>query len=199
MTVTALLLIAAAAAVAAVHPTGPSEPRDRGASQQRAGGTADGAAVPVSAALSFDGVVLERHVVGVTVAYPRVRVSGTRGRSAAEVELTTFNCLSDQAPPDPAAAGCTRSVTEYAELSEPELSVRSDRDGLRVSGAFATWRRPNGSPPVATGRVYELTISAAPRDGRGCAGREPATGLLELGEERARVRDDGTSEISYRG
>jgi hypothetical protein len=153
----------------------------------------------VSVRLSFGGVVLERHPVGVTVAYPRVQATATGDRAAAEVELATFNCLSSEAPEDPVAAGCTRSVTEHAELSTPELEVVAAGTELRFSGRFATFRRPNGSPPVATGRVYELTVRAAPRDGRAGVGREPATGLLHLGDDRVGTSDDEPNTITYGG
>ncbi|WP_324278612.1 hypothetical protein [Blastococcus brunescens] len=126
-----------------------------------------------------------------------MRLSSADGRATAEVELATFNCLRDTAPPDPASAGCSRSVTEYAELSTPELGMRTDGDTLRLAGAFPTERRPNGSSSVATGRVYELAVTAAPRDGRADDGREAATGWFEIGGERVPVRDDGSSALGY--
>ncbi len=199
MAVTALLLIGAAAAVA----TGRTGDRTDAAPQQsrREPGRSPEPPPPreVTARLAFDGIVLERHAVGVTVTYPRVRVTAEDPAATAEVELPTFNCLRAQAPEDPEAAGCTRSVTEYAELSSPGLTVRTDRPGLRISGSFATTRRPNGSPPVPTGRVYELVVTASPRDGSAGEGREPATGLLELGGERVSISDEGPNQISYGG
>jgi hypothetical protein len=171
MAATALLLIGAAAAVATARSTDPADP---GREQRTTEAARPG---DVSARLTFEGVVLERHAVGVTVAYPRVLVTTTTDRATAEVELMTFNCLRAEAPDDPAVAGCTRAVPEHAELSTPGLRLTADGAGLRVSGRFATVRRPNGSTPVPTGRVYDLTMTAAPADGRPGTGREPATGL----------------------
>jgi hypothetical protein len=202
MAVTALVLIGAVAAVATARTTDPADARGdarteaRGTQQRTTEAPRPGA---VSARLTFGGVVLERHAVGVTVAYPRVQVTTDRDRAVAEAELATFNCLRDEAPEDPVAAGCTRSVPEHAELSAPELRVESDGGGLWFSGRFATVRRPNGSPPVPTGRVYELTVRVVPRDGRAGEGQEPATGLLELGEDRVGTSDEGPNEITYGG
>jgi hypothetical protein len=196
MAVAALLLIGAAAAVAAARTTGPSDaPRSAGDPGGATAGTADPG--PVSARLAFQGVVLERHAVGVTVAYPRVLLATGTDGAVAEVELPTFNCLLAEAPEDPVAAGCTRSVAEHAELSAPELTVAADDGVLRFSGLFPTNRRPNGSPPVPTGRAYELSVQAAPADGRAGEGREPATGLLRIGEDRVGTSDEGPNEIRY--
>lgn len=198
MAVTALLLIGAGAAVAATRTTDPAVERPHA---QGAPGPTTQAPRPdaVSARLAFGGVVLERHPVGVTVAYPRVQASVAGGRAAAEVELATFNCLSGEAPEDPVAAGCTRSVIEHAELSTPELEVAADGAGLRLAGRFATARRPNGSPPVATGRVYELVVRVAPRDGRAGEGEEPAAGLLQLGDARVATDDGEPNALTYGG
>jgi hypothetical protein len=188
----ALLLIGAAAAVATARASHPGS-----GGEQRA--TDAPPPAEVSARLTFGGIVLERHAVGVTVAYPRVLVTSRTDRSTAEVELGTFNCLRAQAPEDPAAAGCTRAATEYAELSTPELRVVPDGAALRISGRFATVLRPNGSPSVPTGRAYDLTVTSAPADGRPGEGPEPATGLLLVGDDRVGTGDDGTSEIAYGG
>jgi hypothetical protein len=117
------------------------------------------AAQPQTARLSFGGVVLEQRAVGVTVTYPDVTVRvGPGPRSAvAHVRLPTFNCLADAPPADPAAAGCVRSLEEFADLATPQLAVVRENNGsLRLSGRFATYTRPNGSPPEYTGRVYAL-------------------------------------------
>src|SRR3954454_24385324 len=195
---TALLLIGAAAAVAAVPAAeGPAD-------SARATGSRDRPTTEaprpddVSARLTFGGVVLERHAAGVTVAYPEVQVT-TGARATAEIELLSFNCLLAEAPDDPMAAGCIRWVPEHAELSAPELAVESDAAGMRVSGRFATVRRPNGSAPVPTGRVYELTVSAAPTDDRAGRGPEPATGFLQIGDDRVGTSDEGPNDITYGG
>jgi hypothetical protein len=196
MAVAALLLIAAAAAVATGRDRDPGSDAARATREPSSTGTTPG---PVAADLVFGSVVLDRHVVGVTVAVPRVRLTAADGRAAAEVELATFNCLRDEAPSDPAAAGCVRSVTEHAELSGPDLDLWFDGAAVRVAGDAATHRRRNGAPPVATGRVYELSLVAAPRDGSARDGRQPATGVLEIGDVRVRTRDDGASTITYGG
>jgi hypothetical protein len=176
MAVVALLLLGAAAAVAATsreagrHPTSPA--------------STSAAPAGLAARLTFGGVVLEPRAVGVTATYPMIEISADGDRTRARVELPTFNCLTGDAPADPVAAGCTRSVTEYAELSSPGLAVVTDRDGFRVTGRFATEVRPNGSPPAATGRVYALRITVTPSDGVADGGWRPARGVLELGPGR---------------
>jgi hypothetical protein len=206
MAVTALVLIGAAAAVATAGTADPAADRSRAqdAARDDARGehpwtTEAARSGTASARLTFEGIVLERHAVGVTVAYPRVRVSADGDRATAEVELPTFNCLRGDAPEDPVSAGCTRSVTEHAELSTPELEVAADGAGIRLSGRFASVRRPNGSPPVATGRVYELVVRASPRDGRAGEGEEPATGLLQLGDDRVATDDGEPNALTYGG
>jgi len=193
MAVTAVVLVGVVAAVAAAGTD------DRGRGSRTAGERPATEPGDVSAELTFDGIVLERHAVGVTVAYPQVLVTVRDGRATAEVEFVPFNCLRDSAPDDPVAAGCTRTAPEHAMLAEPELRVRGEGEGLRVSGAFPTVRRRNGSAPEATGRIYELAVAVAPRDGTADAGRQPATGELALGDERVRTRSDGSSTITYGG
>jgi hypothetical protein len=180
MSLTALLVVGLVLAVAAT-----------GRPDGRHGQRAPRAAAPhaVAARLSFGGVVLEPRAVGVTATYPTVEVSGTGARARARVELPTFNCLSAAAPVDPVAAGCSPSVTEYAELHSPDLVVTPDGDGFRVTGRFATEVRPNGSAPVPTGRVYELRITVAPAHGAAPHGWRPADGVLELGSGRAETVD----------
>jgi hypothetical protein len=161
------------------------EPGDPGAGRLAA------ASVPIGAdgalaRLAFEGLVLERRAVGVTVAYPGVSVTAAEvpgGPALAHVRLPVWNCLTDTAPDDPVAAGCRRLPTEYADLATPALTVTGDGDGLRLSGRFATYVRPGGSPPAWTGRVYPFTAHVAPH-GRG------ATGTLHLGTERAAAVDD---------
>ena len=98
----------------------------------------------------------------------------------AHLRLPTFNCLSASAPEDPVAAGCVASVTEYADLPAPALTVTGDDGTVRLAGRFPTYLRPNGSPPVWTGRVYEIRRARRPggrRAGRGLGarrGRDPA-------------------------
>ena len=171
------------------------QPGDPGAGRLAA------ASVPVGdegarARLSFEGLVLERKAVGVTVAYPSVSVTAAElpgGPALAHVVLPLWNCLTDTAPEDPETAGCRRLPTEYAELPGPALTVTDDGEGLRISGRFATYLRPNGSAPEWTGRVYPLAVHVRP-DG------EAATGTLHLGSERAEsVVDPRLSELRLGG
>jgi hypothetical protein len=140
----------------------------------------------VRADLTFTGIVLERRAVGVTAAYPHVRISAEPGAALAHVELITFNCLADTAPPDPVAAGCSRVVPEYAELTSPALRVsRSGGGELALSGRFPTYVRPNGTPAAWTGEVYELRVEVSPRTTARPGTAVPATGFLHLGDDRA--------------
>jgi hypothetical protein len=149
--------------------------------------------------LTFGGVVLERHPVGITATHPTVHLTSDGDQAIASVELPTFHCLTGEAPRDPGAAGCVRSVTEYAELATPALEV-TGRDGeVRLSGRFPTYVRPNGGPPVWTGRVYELTVTAAPAAGPAPSGWRRATGTLQLGSDRTRSTGDPEVNLLRRG
>jgi hypothetical protein len=184
MAVTALLLIGAAAAVAAT-----TRPHGR-SGQDRPADTAARGAGDVEARLTFGGVVLEPRAVGVTATYPVVQVTSDGGVARAHVEFPTFNCLSAAAPADPVAAGCTPSLTEYADLTSPDLVVDREEAALRVTGRVPTELRPNGGGAVPTGRVYELRISVAAADGPSVRGWQPAEGVLELGTGRADTVDE---------
>ncbi|TFV60161.1 UNVERIFIED_ORG: hypothetical protein E4P37_19655 [Bacillus sp. AZ43] len=191
MAAAGLVLVGGAAAVAAVRSgADPAEP---------ATSAAPAAPAALAAELTFAGVVLERHAVGVTVGYPRLRVTGGDGGAVAGLELPTFNCLRDDAPEDPLAAGCTASVVERAELSTPRLRVRGDADGLHLTGEFATTRSRSGADPVPTGRVHAITVRAAAADGRAGPEPEPAVGELELGGGRVPTAGPGPNEISVAG
>jgi hypothetical protein len=164
---------------------GSPEPGDPGAGRLAA------ASVPIGeegalSRLAFEGLVLERQAVGVTVAYPGVSVTAAAvpgGPALAHVRLPLWNCLTDSAPDDPVAADCRRLPTEYAELPTPALTVTEAGDGLRIAGRFPTYVRPAGSPPRWTGRVYPFAVQVTP-DG------DDATGTLHLGTERAGSIDD---------
>ncbi len=153
-----------------------------------------------AARLALGGLVLERRAVGVTVTYPAVSVTvGQAGAALAHVRLPTWNCLGTTAPRDPEAAGCTPAGTEFADLPTPALSVTRDGDALRVAGRFPTYTRPAGTPPVYTGRVYDLSVTVAPagplHDGEG-----RAEGTLFLGTERAEsLRDPLLSRVRVAG
>jgi hypothetical protein len=142
-------------------------------------GTGDGAAKDVEARVSFEGLILERRAVGVTVTAPTLELTMTRGTAHASVTLPAWNCLADEAPADPEAADCAETQTEYADLATPGLDVVHDGDALRVSGRFATVTRPNGGPPEPTGRVYALSFTVTPD------GAEGAAGEVRLGDDRA--------------
>jgi hypothetical protein len=142
------------------------------------------------ARLALGGLVLERRAVGVTVTYPSVSVTvGEGGAALAHVGLPIWNCLGTTAPEDPVAAGCVPTGTEYADLPTPALGVSRDGDALRLSGRFPTYTRPAGTPPVYTGRVYDLSVTVAPA-ARLRDGEAPAEGALFLGTERAVSLDD---------
>lgn len=148
------------------------------------------AATPETAQLSFGGVVLEQRAVGVTVTYPHVTIRAGSGGTAAHVTLPTFNCFADAPPADPLAAGCVRSLEEFADLTTPELSVVRETTGaLRLSGRFATYVRPNGSPPEYTGRAYAITVTARPSG-------SAAAGEFRLdGGRTTTASGDGVSEL----
>jgi hypothetical protein len=177
MAVTGLLLAGLLGALALTSRDG--DPRERTA----------GAGPATTARLTFGGIVLEPRAVGVTAAYPVVDISADGDRSRASVRFPAFNCLTADAPADPVAAGCTPAVTEYARLASPDLRVDGHGNGVVVTGRFPTEIRPNGSPPVPTGRVYELRISATPAGPPAHDGWRPARGELELGPDRAGTVD----------
>jgi hypothetical protein len=188
MAAVGVLLIALA--VALLTGDDDSRPHRHGrddAARDRAG-TADG----VAARLTFRGVVLERHAVGITATYPGLEVSSDGERALAHLELPTFHCLTDQAPEDPVAAGCRRSVTEYADLDSPGLTLTGSGDRLRLAGDFATYLRPDGGTPEPTGRVYEVDVSAVSDGGT-------VEGTLDLGSERTTTTPDPEVNVLRRG
>ena len=149
----------------------------------------------VTAGVTFQGVLLEQRAVGLTVTYPSVSVSTDGRRSLAHVRLPTFNCLTAEPPDDPVAAGCARSVTEYADLAAPSLQLTRDGDRLELVGLFATYTRPNGTPPTYTGRAYQLaaTITA---DGPATDGTAPAAGVVRIGlDSAATTTDPGVNRL----
>jgi hypothetical protein len=169
-----LLLVGVAALVAGLG-------RGEAAGRTPPGGTATGhgAREGVEARLSFEGLVLERRAVGVTVTAPTLELTTRGGTAHASVTLPAWNCLADEAPADPARADCAETPTEYADLASPALDVVHDGDALRVSGRFATVTRPNGGPPEPTGRVYALRFTVTPD------GPDGAAGEVRLGDDRA--------------
>jgi hypothetical protein len=138
----------------------------------------------VAASLSFGGVVLEQRAVGLTVTYPSLSLSSDGATALAHVRLPTFNCLTSEPPADPVAAGCRRSLTEYADLASPDLRIGRDGDRLEVVGLFPTYTRPKGSAPVYTGRAYQLTAAVSP-DGSVRRARATATGVVRIGLDSA--------------
>jgi hypothetical protein len=143
----------------------------------------------VAASVTFQGVVLEQRAVGLTVTYPSVSVSTDGRRSLAHVRLPTFNCLTAEPPADPVAAGCARSLTEYADLASPALQVSRDGGRLDVLGLFPTYTRSNGSAPAYTGRAYQLT-AAITADGPERNGQAPAAGVVRIGLDSAPTTAD---------
>ncbi|WP_177212962.1 hypothetical protein [Geodermatophilus ruber] len=159
----------------------------------------------VTARLTFGGIVLERHAVGVTVAHPSLSVTttGEPGDDAhaalAHLRLETWNCLAVEVPADPEGAGCVRSTVEYADLPAPALGVTRDGEEVRITGRFPTYTRPNGTAPVYTGRSYELTASVRPA-GPVRDSRADAEATLFLGTDRVGTRDEpGLNVVRYAG
>ena len=145
----------------------------------------------VAASVAFEGVVLEPRAVGLTVTYPSVSVTTDGRRSLAHVRLPTFNCLTAEPPADPVAAGCARSLTEYADLADPGLQLSRDGDRVDLTGRFATYTRPNGSAPAYTGRAYQLTVAVSAAGPAAAAGAPvPATGVVQLGADSAPTTTD---------
>jgi hypothetical protein len=143
----------------------------------------------VAASVTFQGVVLEQRAVGLTVTYPSVSLTTDGRRSLAHVRLPTFNCLTAEPPADPVAAGCVRSLTEYADLAGPQLQISRDDERIELVGLFPTYTRPNGSAPGYTGRAYQLaaTITA---DGPEDHGQAPAAGVVRIGLDSAPTTAD---------
>jgi hypothetical protein len=181
----------------AAPPAGPSPV------EQAAGGLAGTdvrvGARGVAADLNFGGLILEWRAVGVTVTYPEVKFTASgRSGAVAHVRLPTWNCLAAEAPEDPLAAGCMPTVAEYADLATPALTVHRDGDRWRIRGRFPTYQRPNGTPPVWTGRVYELAMTVGPADGEPARGRVAADGTVRLGDDEARTTGDpGVTVLRY--
>jgi hypothetical protein len=215
MATAAVLLTGVAAAVAATggdrrpdhDPSRSASPAPSEAPATASPGAAGGLAeesVPlgpdgVAARLTFGGVVLERHAVGVTATYPSLRLTSDGERSLAHLELPTFHCLADHAPTDPVGAGCSRSVPEYADLDSPGLRLTRSGDGLRLSGDFPTYARPNGGAPEWTGRVYRIDVTVEAGTGTAPDGWRPAAGLLELGGEETPTAGDAGVNVLRRG
>jgi hypothetical protein len=175
----ALALICAAAAAAL-----PSARADRAAPPPSP------VVVPhTDARLSFGGMVLEQQVVGATLTRPAASLSTSGRRTVLHLRLPTWNCLAPDLPDDPAAAGCISSVTQYGDLRSPALSTSSDGKVLVAHGQVRTYTRPNGSGPVATGRVYDLTLTVHPGRRLG-VGQYVAVGVLTLGSGTARTDGD---------
>jgi hypothetical protein len=152
-----------------------------------------------AARLQFGGLVLEQRAVGVTVTYPAVELSWDGRQAVAHLRLPTFNCLSSVAPEDPGVAGCVASATEYADLPSPALAVTGDEGRVRLAGRFPTYLRPNGSPPVWTGRVYEVDVRAQAVAGEPAEGWVRAEGELRLGSGRAPTLDTPDVTVLRRG
>jgi hypothetical protein len=153
----------------------------------------------LTASVAFGGVVLEQRAVGLTVTYPSLSVSTDGARALAHVRLPTFNCLAGEPPEDPLAAGCVRSLTEYADLPTPQLRVDRNGDRLDVAGLFPTYTRPNGSAPAYTGRAYRLDATVSPA-GAVDGSRATATGTLRIGMDSAGTTPEpGVNVVEFPG
>ncbi|WP_299952257.1 hypothetical protein [uncultured Modestobacter sp.] len=153
----------------------------------------------VAASISAQGLLLEQRAVGLTVTYPSLSVSTDGDRSLAHVRLPTFNCLTAEPPADPVAAGCARSLTEYADLGGPQLQLTRDGDRIELVGLFPTYTRPNGSAAVYTGRAYQLAATIAPAGPRR-DGSAPAAGVVRIGLDSApTTADGGVNRLQFPG
>ncbi|MCF6507192.1 hypothetical protein E9549_07200 [Blastococcus sp. MG754426] len=189
--VAALALAGTAAAVAAAATADPSPAaRSTAPSPAPAAGTV--------ADLVVGGLVLEPRAVGVTAAYPELRLGTDDGAPRLELRLPTYNCLTAEAPADPVAAGCTATPVEHAVLEGDDVRITRDGAGWVLRGSAATVLHPGGSPPEATGRVYPLELTVTPEGPPTADGTRAARGELRLGTgsapvlaERSRVRTAG--------
>jgi hypothetical protein len=151
----------------------------------------------VAATATYGALVLEQRAVGLTVTRPGVSVSTDGRRSLAHVRLPTYNCLTAEPPADPATANCVPTITEYADLASPGLQVTRTGDRVELGGSFATYTRPNGGPPVYTGRTYQLTADITPAGPR-TDGVAPATGVVRIGVGSApAVPEPGVNRLQY--
>ena len=181
LAVVALALVGTAAAVATA--VGREEPR-AAPSRPTAAGDAGPDPGRTEGRLTSAGLVLQRRAVGVTAAYPEVRLSTDGDTARVELRLPTWNCLRTEAPDDPVAAGCVRSIVEHAELGSPDLAVERDGDRLRVHGRVTTSVHSAGSAPEPTGRSYDVELTVAPgRAGEGDA--STAVGAVWIGTATA--------------
>jgi hypothetical protein len=189
----ALALVGAAAAVAL--PTARAGSAAEPPSAPNGGGP--GSAV-IGARLSFGSMVLEQQAVGATMTRPAAGLSTSGRRALLQLRLPTWNCLAPQAPDDPAGAGCVPSVTEFGDLALPALPTSSDGKSLLVRGRVPTYTHPNGSGPVSTGRVYDVTLTVSPGRRLGPS-RYVAEGVLTLGSGTARTDGDPALDVLTRG
>lgn len=135
--------------------------------------------------MSFEGLVLEQHAVGVTAAYAEVELTEDSDGPVARLTLPTWNCLSAEAPGDPAEAGCVPSRAEYAELRPSALEVTQAGDGLRFGGEFSTSTRTTSGAPEATGRTYRIEVTVAAQDELRSGRWSPAAGVLTVDDRAA--------------
>lgn len=170
--VAALLLVGTAAALAAASRPAATGEQPPAAAPPAAPGTSSAPPAPdeLTARLSFAGVVLEEHAVGLTAAYPELELALRGGRGELRLELPAVNCLAAAAPPAPGDPACRAARTEHAELSTPGLRVERDGDDVTVSGRFATRLRPPGGGEEPTGRSYDVAVTLT--------GGEPARATL---------------------
>jgi hypothetical protein len=195
VTVLALLLVGSAAAIAATARTSEVPARsDAAPSATRTPPVPREAPGGVAARLAFGGVVVEEHAVGITAGYPELELASEDGRTVAHLRLPTANCLATSAPVPPDDPRCRGSRTEYADLAAPDLRVVRDGDVLRISGSFATCLRTPGRPQECTGRSYEVAVTVRAA-GTAASGWLPAEGELLWGDQHARTRADGGSNV----
>jgi hypothetical protein len=145
----------------------------------RAGGPGD-----VRAHLAAAGVVLAQAPAGVIAGFPTVSLTTHGDRAVLHLDLPVANCLTPSAPAHPEDAGCQPVAQEFGDLASPALRTAADGDRRVFTGRIPTYLRPDGAPPVWTGRVLDVTVTV---DLPGPSGDAPlpAGGSVTIGDRTA--------------
>lgn len=150
----------------------------------------------VGAHLAASGLVLAQVPAGVTAGFPAVALTTDGDRAVLHLDLPTANCLTPTAPARPDDAGCQPVAREFGDLASPALRMTSDGDRLVFTGRVPTYLRPDGAPPVWTGRTLDVTVTVDLPDPTG-DGPLPAGGSVTIGDVTAPTLpgDDRTTVV----